>query len=127
MVRTDTYKEIVDLKTRCDVTWQDLADRLQMKYGQNVIDAAHRGTLPLVYDGKMTATDIVVRYTEDQIGITISLADEVRQIMIAIAGEGLLWRLKLMMNKPRRNDLNNLPKQDKRKEQEDEKQEDAGE
>lgn len=81
----------------------------------------------LVYDGKMTDTDIVVRYTEDQIGITISLADEVRQIMIAIAGEGLLWRLKLMMNKPRRNESNNLRKQDKRKEQEDEKQEDAGE
>lgn len=81
----------------------------------------------LVYDGKMTDTDIVVRYTEDQIGITISLADEVRQIMIAVAGEGLLWRLKLMMNKPRRNESNNLLKQDKRKEQEDEKQEDAGE
>lgn len=81
----------------------------------------------LIYDGKMTDTDIVVRYTEDQIGITISLADEVRQIMIAIAGEDLLWRLKLMMNKPRRNDLNNLLKQDKRKEQEDEKQEDTGE
>lgn len=81
----------------------------------------------LLCNGKMTDTDIAVRYTEDQIGITISLADEVRQIMIAIAGEGLLWRLKLMMNKPRRNDLNNLPKQDKRKEQEDEKQEDAGE
>lgn len=81
----------------------------------------------LVCDGKMTDTDIVVRYTEDQIGITISLADEVRQIMIAIAGEGLLWRLKLMMNKPRRNESNNLLKQDKRKEQEDEKQEDAGE
>ena len=81
----------------------------------------------LVYDEKMIDTDIVVRYTEDPIGITISLADEVRQIMIAVAGEGLLWRLKLMMNKPRRNDLNNLLKQDKRKEQEDEKQEDAGE
>lgn len=81
----------------------------------------------LVYDGKMTDTDIVVRYTEDQIGITISLADEVRQIMIAIAGEGLLWRLKLMMNKPRRNESNNLLKQDKERKQEDEKQEDAGE
>lgn len=81
----------------------------------------------LVYDEKMIDTDIVVRYTEDQIGITISLADEVRQIMIAIAGEGLLWRLKLMMNKPHSTISNNLLKQDKERKQEDETQEDAGE
>lgn len=66
MVRTDTYKEIVDLKTRCDVTWQDLADRLGMKYGQNVIDAAHRGTLPanFVQLAEALGYDIEIRFVQ---------------------------------------------------------------
>ena len=66
MVRTDTYKEIVDLKTRCDVTWQDLADRLKMKYGQNVIDAAHRGTLPanFVQLAEALGYDIEIRFIQ---------------------------------------------------------------
>lgn len=66
MVRTDTYKEIVDLKTRNDVTWQDLADRLGMKYGQNVIDAAHRGTLPanFVQLAEALGYDIEIRFVQ---------------------------------------------------------------
>lgn len=45
MIKTDTYKLILDEKIRNDLTWQDLADMLHIKNAQNVIDAAHRGNL----------------------------------------------------------------------------------
>ena len=45
MVLTDTYKLIIERKERVAMTWQDLAERLQQKYAQNVMDAARRGTL----------------------------------------------------------------------------------
>lgn len=45
MVLTDTYQMIIDRKEACGVTWQEIADRSGIRYAQNVIDAARRGTL----------------------------------------------------------------------------------
>ena len=46
MLLTDTYAEIIRLKARNDLTWQELAERIGTAYPQNVMDAAHRGKLP---------------------------------------------------------------------------------
>lgn len=45
MVLSDTYKLILEQKTRKDMTWHDLAEKLNYKYDQNVMDAARRGNL----------------------------------------------------------------------------------
>ena len=49
MVLTDTYKLILEQKTRQDLTWEDLAERTGIKHDQNVMDAARRGKLPQSY------------------------------------------------------------------------------
>lgn len=49
MVSTDPYRLIMERKEELDLTWQDLADRLRIKYPQNVMDAARRGNLPDSY------------------------------------------------------------------------------
>lgn len=82
----------------------------------------------LVNDGHMTTTRITATYLCDEYGrSSISLADNVRKISIIVSAEPFFMWLKGCINSKFGYEVNNLLKQDNRKEQEDEKQEDAGE
>ena len=46
MVLNDTYADVIAVKVRENLTWEEIADRMGVRFSQNVMDAAHRGNLP---------------------------------------------------------------------------------
>ena len=66
MVLNDTYSDIVAVKVKKEVTWEDLRADLGLTYSQSVIDAAHRGNLPASFVDLAEALgyDIEIRLVE---------------------------------------------------------------
>lgn len=46
MMLTDTYEIIQYRKNALGLTWTDIAEKMGIRYMQNAMDAARRGTLP---------------------------------------------------------------------------------
>lgn len=45
MLLNDTFADIVSAKVQQNLTWEEIAKRMNVRYSQNVIDASHRGNL----------------------------------------------------------------------------------
>ncbi len=66
MVLNDTYSDIIALKVRRGVTWEELRRATNTVYLQNVMDAAHRGNLPqsFVALAEALGADIEIKLVE---------------------------------------------------------------
>ena len=70
MVLNDTYSDVVALKVHRNLTWEEISDRMNIRFSQNVIDAAHRGNLPDSFV-KLVETlgyDIEIQYKNRETG-----------------------------------------------------------
>lgn len=43
MLLNDPYADIIAIRAKNDLTWKEIAEKMQTAFPQNVMDAAHRG------------------------------------------------------------------------------------